>query len=81
MVPLSDYATVSEEATLYEAVIALEKAQATFDQSRYRHRALLVYNNQNQIVGKISQLDILMAWRWNQNMKNWVLPNHFPVSV
>ena len=61
MVPLSDYATVSEEATLYEAVIALEKAQATFDQSRYRHRALLVYNNQNQIVGKISQLDILMA--------------------
>ena len=61
MVPLSDYATVSEEATLYEAILALEKAQAEFDQSRYRHRALLVYDNKNEIVGKVSQLDILTA--------------------
>jgi CBS domain-containing protein len=61
MVPLKDYATVSENVNLYEAVLALEKAQATFDQSHYTHRAILVYNDKNQIVGKISQLDILKA--------------------
>ena len=27
MVPLSEYATVKEDATLYEAVLALEEAQ------------------------------------------------------
>lgn len=61
MVPLSEYATVSEDATLYEAVIALEETQRAFDQSRYRHRAILVYNKDNKVVGKVSQLDIISA--------------------
>jgi CBS domain-containing protein len=61
MVALEDYATVSENATLYEAVLALEKAQEEFDQSQYRHRAILVYDDKQKIVGKISQLDLLMA--------------------
>lgn len=61
MVPLSEYATVSEEATLYEAVMALEKAVAEFDQTRYPHRAILVFDKKNRIIGKVSQLDILRA--------------------
>ena len=61
MVPLSEYATVSEEDTLREAVMALKKAQKEFDQTRDRHRAILVYNKYNKIVGKLSQLDVLQA--------------------
>jgi len=61
MVSLSEYATVSEDATLYEAVTALEKAQEKYEQSHYPHRAILVYNKKNKIIGKISQLDILRA--------------------
>lgn len=61
MVPLADYATVNEDATLAEAVIALQEAQEHFDQNRYKHRAILVYNNKNQIVGKVSQLDVLRS--------------------
>ena len=61
MVPLAEYATVSEDATLYETVMALEKAQQEFDQTRYRHRAVLVYGKQKNIVGKVSQLDILKS--------------------
>ena len=61
MVPLAEYATVSEEATLFDTVIALEKAQGKFDQSRYRHRAVLIYDKDNNIVGKVSQLDVLRA--------------------
>ena len=44
MVPLSEYATVTEGSTLFEAVMALEKAQEEFDSnhSKYHHRAVLV---------------------------------------
>jgi len=61
MVSVSEYATVSKEATLYDAVLALEKAQKEFDRTRYRHRAILVYDESGKIVGKVSQLDILRA--------------------
>jgi CBS domain-containing protein len=61
MVPLDDYATVSEEATLREAVAALKKSQADFDQAKYRHRAILIYNKDQHIVGKVSLLSILMG--------------------
>jgi CBS domain-containing protein len=61
MIPLKDYATVSEDATLYEAVKALREAQEEFDQSPYRHRAILVYDADGKIVGKLSQLDVLKA--------------------
>jgi len=59
MVPLAEYATVFENATLQEAVLALEKAQEKFDQARYRHRALLVLDKQKKVVGKICQIDLL----------------------
>jgi len=59
MVPLVEYATVSENATLQEAVLALEKAQDKFDQARYRHRALLVLDKQKKVVSKITQIDVL----------------------
>lgn len=63
MVPLEEYATVSEDATLLDAVIALEEAQEKLDRERYLylHRAILVYDKNKKIVGKISQLDALRA--------------------
>jgi CBS domain-containing protein len=61
MIPLAEYATVSEEATLYDAILALEKAQQTFDPKKHRHRAVLVFDKKNKIVGKLGQLDILRA--------------------
>ncbi len=61
MVPLSEYATVSTEATLFEAVAALKKAQDQYDKDNYRHRAILIYDEKDNIVGKVSQHDILRA--------------------
>jgi CBS domain-containing protein len=63
MVALADYATVSQDATLYDAVLALEEAQKRYESafSPYLHRAVLVYDENRKIVGKVSQLDILMA--------------------
>lgn len=63
MVPLEEYTTVSEESTLYEAVMALETAQEELDRTQYHylHRAILVFNKDNHIVGKVSQLDVLRS--------------------
>jgi CBS domain-containing protein len=61
MIPLEDYATVSEDATLYEAVRALEEAQKNFNTDTYKHRAVLVYDRRKKIVGKLSQFDVLQA--------------------
>jgi len=61
MVPLSEYATVPEGSTLYDAVLALEKAQEEFDYTKYRHRAVLILDKSDHVVGKLSQLDVLNA--------------------
>lgn len=61
MVPLAEYATVPETATLLDAVKALRKAQAAFDQQPHRHRAILVIDEANYIVGKMSQHDVIEA--------------------
>lgn len=61
MIPLSEYATVPEEATLQEAVFALEQARQAFDPTRHKHRAILVLGKKNDVLGKISQLDVLRA--------------------
>jgi CBS domain-containing protein len=63
MVPLSEYATVSEDARLFEAILALERAQENFEDehTRYRHRAVLVLDKKGKVIGKLSQLDVLRA--------------------
>jgi CBS domain-containing protein len=61
MVSLSDYATVYEDETLFEALIALEKAHEKLDPSRHRHRAILILDKKDRVVGKLSQWDILKS--------------------
>lgn len=63
MVPLEEYATIHEDATLFDAVLALEKAQQEYGQpeAHYKHRAILVFDNQKKVIGKLSQLDILRS--------------------
>lgn len=61
MVPIGEYAVVSEDATLSDAIRALERAQRAFDRTRHPHRAILVLDKANRPVGKISQLDALKA--------------------
>jgi CBS domain-containing protein len=61
MVPLEAYATVAREATLREAILALEKAQMTLAPSRHLHRAILVLDESGKVVSKITMKDILVA--------------------
>ena len=61
MVPLSEYATVPEGSTLFDAVLALEKAQAEFDHTKYKHRGVLILDKDKRVVGKLGQIDVLRA--------------------
>lgn len=59
MIPLDQYATVHEDANLYDAVTALEKCLARPD--RPDPRAVLVVDKKNHVVGKMSFLDVIKA--------------------
>ena len=61
MLPLDEYAVVSEDNTLYEAFIVLEEAQKKRSEGRQKHRAVLVKNSNNEIVGKLGHLGFLKA--------------------
>jgi len=61
MVPLSEYASVPEGSTLFDAVLALEKAQEEFDHTKYKHRGVLILDKDKRVIGKLGQLDVLRA--------------------
>jgi CBS domain-containing protein len=59
MIPISEYETISSEANLYDAALALGEAQKMYEQGIHRHRILLISDENGEIVGKVSQLDVL----------------------
>lgn len=61
MVPLSEYATVPVGSTLFEAMLALEKAQEEFDHTKYKHRGILILDKEQRVIGKLSHLHALSA--------------------
>ncbi len=70
MVPISEYATVATGTSLLDAILALETAQEAFTSSKYQHRAILVLDEHNQVVGKIGQLRILKAIETRHDLDN-----------
>lgn len=88
VVPIAEYATVNQDATLYDAIQALEKAQAEFDKSRDKHRAILVLNNDNNVIGKLSQIDVIRGLEPGyrnvdkiHEMKHWALSRDTASSI
>ncbi|MFH1760176.1 MAG: CBS domain-containing protein [bacterium] len=61
MVPLDEYALVSQDATLLDALMALEQAQENLAGGKHPHRAVLIVDENKNIVGKIGHLGFLKA--------------------
>lgn len=61
MVPIEEYATVPQTANLFDAVTALEESHTAIDPTRHKHRAVLVLDEQKQVLGKLSMIAILKA--------------------
>ena len=61
MRPITECAVVFENATLADAMIALDEAQELLPPGRQRHRAVLVQDDKGRIVGKLGYLGFLKA--------------------
>lgn len=61
MIPISEYATVSEDASLYDAIKSLYDTQKNGVPGAYPLVGILVYNKKGGICGKVSPLDIMRS--------------------
>jgi CBS domain-containing protein len=61
MLSVEEYATVSTESTLKDALLALSRAQPREEEKRHHYRAVLVLNWRGQVVGKLSHWAVLRA--------------------
>lgn len=61
MVPLAEYATVHKDASYQDAILSLERCWKQYDKSPFKHRAILVLDDAGEVVGKLSQLDMIRA--------------------
>ncbi len=61
MLLLEEYATVSWDATIAEALQALSKAQMGLTYDRHHHRAIVVLGDSGEVVGKLSHWAILRS--------------------
>ncbi len=68
MVPLSEYATVPENSTLLDAMLALETAQKAYDHTKYTHRSILVLDHNRKVIGKLAFIDALAAFGPKDNL-------------
>ena len=62
MIPLEQYATVPEDASLYDAILALEEVLSCVKSAKDCHRAVLVVTRKGgHVIGKVSQLDVIRS--------------------
>jgi len=61
MLPLSDYAVVGQDRTIFDALKALEASQDKLPPGRQPHRAILVQGKGGEIVGKLHHFAFLRA--------------------
>jgi len=60
-VPLEEYAVVDEDATVLDALKALQRSQEKLPPGRQPHRAVLVRDRQGEIMGKLHYFAFLRA--------------------
>ena len=67
MIPVEKYATVHQDATLLEAILTLERSQPSAQEHLQPYRAVLITDDNHDIVGKIGHLGFFggPACRWS----------------
>lgn len=70
MVPVDEFPRISHSATFMEAVFALEAAQEKFLSGESGQRILLVVDDQKEVIGKISPIDLFVGLETNYTKVN-----------
>jgi CBS domain containing-hemolysin-like protein len=61
MIPVDEYLTIPETATLYEVVTKLDEAQRDYETGKCPHRAMLVCGKSGQVIGKMAEIDVISS--------------------
>lgn len=61
MVPIDDYVTISEDATLYEAIKVMRNSFHRDGKAWYGHRSVIVLGSSGKLVGVLSLKGLLKA--------------------
>lgn len=61
MIPIDDYATIRDDATIAAAILALQREDKRHGEKPYRHQSLIVLDADRKVVGRLSQVDIMRA--------------------
>jgi len=61
IIPLSEYATVDEDAYLYEAVAELEMTHEKSENNLYPHRSVVILSKEGEVEGILTYLDVLKS--------------------
>ncbi|MCP4580306.1 MAG: CBS domain-containing protein [candidate division Zixibacteria bacterium] len=61
MIPLSEYVSVSVDDTIKDALAAIRESHANMPTDAYYHRAVLVRNEDGEVVGKLGYLGFMGA--------------------
>jgi len=70
MVSTDKFPKISDTATLFDALFALEKAQEAYLSGENSQRILLVENKNKQVIGKISPIDLFKGLEKKYNEVN-----------
>jgi len=70
MVSTDEFPKISDNTSLFDALFALEKAQEAFLSGKAGQRVLLVEDEQEQIIGKISPKDLIRGLEKKYNEVN-----------
>jgi len=70
MVPRDSFPRISENATFYEALKALESAQQKYLSGEAPQRILLVEDDKGNVIGKLSPIDLLRGLETNYARAN-----------
>ena len=62
MIPLKDYAVVSQDATIKEALKIMKESSERLSPEKFRHLGILVKDEEGNIVGKLTHADILRGF-------------------
>jgi CBS domain-containing protein len=61
MIRIEEYATVTHNDNLHDAILLLEKFNLSFEQSQHKNQLILVLDKGGAVAGKITMKDILIA--------------------
>jgi len=67
MIPIDRFPRISDTATFYEGLTALERAQEKYLSGESKQRILLVEDKDGKIIGKLSPIDLIRGLETNYN--------------